>query len=205
MKTKKILTFTSLLASMWLGAGLASAAPEIATAVDMSKPVQVYILLGQSNMVGAGMVSGDKEGTLEHAVKKENLYSFLMNEDGEWSSRNDVRYVRFMSGKMLINDWMQVTGGKIGPEFGIGENIGEAVDAAVMILKSCIGNRSLGWDLLPLGSKSYEFEDPKTEKPTSMPATETLQIAGKKAMSPSSSTGMPESNGTRISRTRKRF
>jgi hypothetical protein len=29
----------------------------------------------------------------------------------------------------------------------------------VLILKSCIGNRSLGWDLLPPGSPSYEFED----------------------------------------------
>ena len=31
---------------------------------DMSKPVQVYILLGQSNMVGAGKITGDKEGSL---------------------------------------------------------------------------------------------------------------------------------------------
>jgi hypothetical protein len=35
---------------------------------DMTKPVQVYILLGQSNMVGAGRIAGDKDGTLEHAV-----------------------------------------------------------------------------------------------------------------------------------------
>ena len=35
-----------------------------------------------------------------------------------------------------------------------------------MILKSCIGNRSLGWDLLPPGSKGYEFteKDKKTGK-----------------------------------------
>ena len=29
---------------------------------DMSKPVQVYILLGQSNMLGFGKTGGDKEG-----------------------------------------------------------------------------------------------------------------------------------------------
>ena len=28
-----------------------------------------------------------------------------------------------------------------------------------MLLKSCIGNRSLGWDLLPPGSPRYEFND----------------------------------------------
>ena len=31
---------------------------------DMSKPVQVYILLGQSNMLGAGKVAGDREEPL---------------------------------------------------------------------------------------------------------------------------------------------
>ena len=36
---------------------------------DMTKPVQVYILMGQSNMVGAGNVNGDSDGTLTHAVK----------------------------------------------------------------------------------------------------------------------------------------
>ncbi len=31
---------------------------------DMSKPVQVFILLGQSNMVGMGEVGGDEAGSL---------------------------------------------------------------------------------------------------------------------------------------------
>ena len=35
-----------------------------------------------------------------------------------------------------------------------------------MILKSCIGNRALGWDLLPPGSEGFEFEamDKKTKE-----------------------------------------
>ena len=41
---------------------------------DMSKPVQVYILLGQSNMVGAGKITGDKEGSLTYAVQEKNKY-----------------------------------------------------------------------------------------------------------------------------------
>jgi hypothetical protein len=36
---------------------------------DMSNPVQVYILMGQSNMVGAGRIAGDKDGSVEHAMK----------------------------------------------------------------------------------------------------------------------------------------
>ena len=46
---------------------------------DMSKPVQVYILLGQSNMVGMGKVDpAEKDGTLEHAVKAEKKYPYLV-------------------------------------------------------------------------------------------------------------------------------
>jgi hypothetical protein len=143
---------------------------------DMSKPVQVFILMGQSNMVGAGKIKGDKEGALEYAVKSEKLYPFLVDDGGNWTTRKDTRFVRFMSGRELANDWMTVPGGKIGPELGIGYEIGDAVDAPVMSLKSCIGNRSLGWDLLPPGSKGYEFEE--TERKSG--ETKTYVYAGYK-------------------------
>jgi len=48
---------------------------------DRSKPVQVYILMGQSNMLNFGKVNGDKDGTLEHAVKNKNLYPYLIDAD----------------------------------------------------------------------------------------------------------------------------
>jgi hypothetical protein len=54
---------------------------------------------------------------------------------------------------------MTVVGRTTGPELGIGHYLGQVTDAPVMIVKSCIGNRSLGWDLLPPGSKGYEFTD----------------------------------------------
>ena len=56
------------------------------------------------------------------------------------------------------NEWMTVAKCKtIGPEFGLAHLVGDAMDAPVMILKSCIGNRSLSWDLLPPGSERFEF------------------------------------------------
>lgn len=128
---------------------------------DMSKPVKVFILMGQSNMLGAGKVSGpDKKGSLENATKKESLYPFLVDDAGAWTERKDVRNVRVMVGKggmrVFNNEWMTVKGGKIGPELGIGHQIGNLIDEPVMILKSCIGNRSLGWDLLPPGSPQFK-------------------------------------------------
>jgi hypothetical protein len=133
-------------------------------AAVMSKPLQVYILLGQSNMIGAGRVAGAKNGTLENAVKTKKLYPYLVDDAGNWTVRKDARYVRVAgsgTGKMrrCNNEWMTIKGGNIGPEFGIGHYVAHAVDAPVMILKSCTGNRSLGWDLLPPGSKRYEVEE----------------------------------------------
>lgn len=126
---------------------------------DMTKPVQVYILMGQSNMVGAGRIAGDKDGSLEHAVKSKKKYPYLVDDAGKWTIRKDVRNVRVMNNRGFNNEWMTITGKTIGPEIGIGHYVGHAVDAPVLILKSCIGNRCLGFDLLPPGSGQFEFEE----------------------------------------------
>ncbi len=134
---------------------------------DMSKPVQVYILLGQSNMLGFGKINpskGKAEGSLTHAVKEQKKYPYLVDNAGDWTVRKDVRNVRVMgsgTGSMRVfnNEWMTIAGRAVGPEIGIGHYVGHVTDAPVLILKSCIGNRSLGWDLLPPGSPSFEFED----------------------------------------------
>ena len=125
------------------------------TPADMTKPVKVFILMGQSNMVGMGKITGG-ENSLENAVKNKKKYSYLIDAEGKWTVRPDVRFVRFMQGRgLLANEWMAVRGGTIGPELGLGYVLGDAIDAPVMILKSCIGNRSLGWDLLPPGSERF--------------------------------------------------
>ena len=127
---------------------------------DMSKPVQVYILMGQSNMLGFGKING-ANGSLTHAVKEKKKYPYMVDDAGDWSVRRDVRNVRVMSSgtgnmKVFNNEWMTIKGRAIGPEIGIGHHVGNVTDAPVLILKSCIGNRSLGWDLLPPGSRQFE-------------------------------------------------
>ena len=132
---------------------------------DMNKPVQVFILMGQSNMVGAGAVNGEKDGTLQDAVKNKGLYGYLVDDAGNWTERKDVRNVFIMGtggnlGKVKLNQWLSINGNnRIGPEQGIGHVLGNAIDAPVLILKSCIGNRCLGYDLLPPGSERYEYQD----------------------------------------------
>ena len=118
---------------------------------DMSKPVQVFLIMGQSNAVGMGKVA-----ILEAAVKQKNKYPYLVDKDGNWVTRQDVRFVQYMSGKgPLRNEFLCVKPGNIGVEYAVGHALGDAIDAPVMILKVCIGNRSLGWDLLPPGSERF--------------------------------------------------
>ena len=116
----------------------AFAAPEIkphdGKPADMAKPVQVFILLGQSNMVGLGKVGGP-DGSLEFAVKEKKKYPYLVDDAGAWVERKDVRYARVMSGRgggmqRLNNEWMTVkTCNTIGPEFGIAPLVGDAIAA----------------------------------------------------------------------------
>lgn len=111
---------------------------------DLSKPVQVFLVMGQSNTLEMGKVSDELK----------TAYPFLA-ADGGWSTRQDVRNVSVMVGRKGVyrNEWLTVEGkGKIGIEVGIGHQLGHALDAPVMVLKSSIGNRSLGWDLLPPGT-----------------------------------------------------
>ncbi len=113
---------------------------------DMSKPVQVFILLGQSNMLGFGN-AGQLKGI---AAEK---YPYVVDGAGNWTVRQDVRNVFYCMGAQRYNDWLTAENGngsgKFGPEIGIGNFLGHVIDAPVMILKACVGNRALGWDLLP--------------------------------------------------------
>ena len=164
MKTKLL---TTLLTAIFLS-GITTANADLpdpdGKEADMSKPVQVYILLGQSNMLGFGKIAGDQDGRLEHAVKSKGLYPYLIDDESNWTERKDVRNVRVMgsgTGAMRLsnNEFMTIKGRAVGPEIGIGHHVGHVTEAPVLILKSCIGNRSLSWDLLPPGSKGFEFDD----------------------------------------------
>jgi alpha-galactosidase len=134
-----------------------------------SKPVKVYVMLGQSNMLGFGRVGPkDMKGTLEYMILEKGKYKDLISPDGEWNVRNDVRYVHVMDQRgvdykdlttfmVVRNEWL-VPNKSFGPELGFGQVVGNYHDEPVLLLKACIGNRSLGWDLLPPGSERFEFE-----------------------------------------------
>ncbi len=85
MKSKKVLGVLCLMATMLMGVSSVSAAEKINTdpkqqlpAPDTKPPVankaiKVFILMGQSNMIGFGRIEPDTtKGTLAYLTKKEN-------------------------------------------------------------------------------------------------------------------------------------
>jgi len=127
-------------------------------------------------MLGEGEINGDTNGTLEFAVKTEHKYPYLWDDAYHtWARRTDVRNVfimgngnaTFEKGKIQHNEWFGVNATikkSIGPEIGIGNKMGNFTRSHVMLLKSCIGNRALGWDLLPPGSPGFNYTDSKGKK-----------------------------------------
>lgn len=125
-------------------------------AADQTKKVKVFILMGQSNMVGMGDIEPlGTPGTLTTLTKNEKKYPYLVDDAGMWTSRRDVYYydARTKKGGPLT---ATANGSAIGPELGFGYVLGQVLAEPVLVLKSCIGNRSLGWDLLPPGSEPFQ-------------------------------------------------
>ena len=154
MKRRTWCAVACLLAVALMGVAGASAAEKFDTdpkhqlprpdskAADLTKPVKVFILMGQSNMFGMGEVGPEsKQGTLEYLTKKEKRYPYLLDDAGKWTARSDVRYVQVMPGKKgnmqtLHNEWLTVKGKTIGPEVAFGYIMGHVLDEPVLILKT---------------------------------------------------------------------
>ena len=122
-----------------------------------SKPVKVYILMGQSNMLGFGRVEPEEtKGTLAHLTRKEGKFPHLLDEEGNWTVRDDVWYVQVTVGQR--QHWLQPQGRHIGPELQLGCVMGDHHDETVLLIKASQGNRSLGWDILPPGSERFTHD-----------------------------------------------
>eukprot|EP01052_Picozoa_sp_SAG31_P017112 SAG31_NODE_1158_length_9605_cov_2.788555_3_plen_200_part_00 len=106
-----------------------------------------------------------KKNSLASAVTA-GKYPYLYDKATKnWTTSTTVRNVFVMGsggvGTSLTqtNSWMNGGmghRGSVGPELGIGGMLEASIQKPIMLLKSCIGDRALGWDILPPGSKSFE-------------------------------------------------
>lgn len=158
--------FVCVLVVVW-GLGIGVAAAGRSEHIKGKGPVQVFILAGQSNMEGKGVVSMDHEKdynggkgnlvwSMEHSASAKKM-KHLKDRKGEWVVRDDV----FISYK--VNDVVRKGGltvgytnfGKashMGPELEFGHVIGEAFDQPVLLIKTAWGGKSLYVDFRPPSS-----------------------------------------------------
>ena len=130
---------------------------------DTSKPVKVFIMMGQSNMLQYGKVGkpdGSQPNTVYSGIKA-GKYTYLVDADSNLKERKDVRYVWTMQGKgVRTSEWLGAKK-KVGVELGTGWHLGDHYAEPVLMLKAAIGNRGLGWDLLPPSVGTYEVNGNK--------------------------------------------
>ncbi len=124
--------------------------------LESGKKVPFKITYTTKDANGLGwIVRMDVPGALSTLVKHKGVYPYLMNDQGQWTSRDDVWYKGVVAA--TGSHWLGVSGGRIGPELGFGHVVGDHFDQPVLILKTSQGNRSLSWDFLPPGSKRFEY------------------------------------------------
>ena len=93
-------------------------------------------------------------GDLESVVKRERKFPWLVDGEGRWSVRRDVWFQEARIAKDGEGSPLSATsnGKSIGPELGFGFVMGQFHDEQVLLIKTAMGNRSLGFDFRPPSS-----------------------------------------------------
>jgi hypothetical protein len=138
-------------------------------------PVKVFILAGQSNMVGHGKVEEGRDpnstapkapevpgglGSLRYLVNHDPAkYGALVDKDGKWIVRDDVWISS--TGEGPEKGALTVgfgAGGWIGPEYGFGQVVGNKFEEPVLIIKTSWGGKDIAVDFRPpsAGMPTYD-------------------------------------------------
>ncbi len=145
---------------------LACACPFL-QAADAPRPVQVFLLAGQSNMEGQAVVDLDGsdynsgKGTLNALFRdpaRAGLVRQLKNNKGEWSVRKDVWvwYQRedqpLLAGPLTLGFSVYGDRHHFGPELQFGHVVGDHFSDQVLLIKTAWGGKSLYEDFRPPSS-----------------------------------------------------
>ena len=142
---------------------LSAAAP-----MDETRTVKVFLLAGQSNMEGQGVVDLDHpehynggRGILTRVLddpRTAREFGHWRTDDGAWVARADVHVAYqpergpYKAGPLSIGFAGYEGRHHIGPELEIGWALGEHFDEPVLLVKTCWGGKSLMADFRPPSS-----------------------------------------------------
>lgn len=131
-----------------------------------AKPLQIFILVGQSNMQGHAKVSTFEHIGMDPATKP--MLDEMQNADGTpkvcervWISsigcgKDDKAE---QTGKLTVGFGASNAGPKIGPEFTFGLYMQKFTDAPILIIKTAWGGKSLNTDFRPPSAGPYIFNE----------------------------------------------
>ncbi len=130
------------------------------------KPLQVYILAGQSNMQGHAKVATFEHLAMDPATKP--MLEKMQNPDGTpkvcervWISSIGCGSDELaeQTGQLTVGFGASNGGPKIGPEFTFGLYLEEFADAPVLLIKTSWGGKSLHTDFRPPSAGPYVFHE----------------------------------------------
>ncbi len=122
-------------------------------------PIRITYKQGGSAALWLKQVDLHGYGDLGFVVDTLGRFRYLRAEDGSWVKRADVILNDAYLGKgASAPHGVEACGPTFGPELGFGFVMGTFHDEPVILIKADIGNRSLGWDILPPGTQRYTYE-----------------------------------------------
>jgi len=128
-----------------------------------AKPLQVFILAGQSNMVGHAKVTTFEHIGMDPATKP--MLAEMQNPDGKpkvckrvWISSLGSADTE-QTGKLTTGFGASQNGPKIGPEFTFGIYMEKFTVAPILLIKTAWGGKSLNTDFRPPSAGPYVFNE----------------------------------------------
>jgi len=123
-------------------------------------PLQITYFKGGSAALWLEQVDLIGKGDLVTLTKKDKKFPYLIDDQGNWTVRNDVYYqeARLVEGgkgapmSAESNKKCLAKCNSIGPEVGFGYVMGTFHDEQVLLIKTAQGNRSLRYDFRPPSS-----------------------------------------------------
>jgi alpha-galactosidase len=118
-------------------------------------PVMITYFKGGSAAFWLEQVELEGKGDLVTLTKKDKKFPYLLDDQGNWTVRNDVFYKEARLHPESAGSALSATsnnGASIGPELGFGYVMGTFHDEQVLLIKTAQGNRSLGFDFRPPSS-----------------------------------------------------
>jgi len=128
--------------------------------------LKVFLLAGQSNMQGHGMIQAEEKrnggkGSLEYVArhpKTARRLAHTVDEKGAWVVRDDV-WIWYLDRAGWLTAGYGAQKDRIGPEFQFGHAMGRHFREPVLLIKLAWGGKSIAQDFRPpsAGGETGEF------------------------------------------------